>query len=1386
MERLWSRADATGGKGDRPREPPKQATSHVERPRWSSIRNVARERRRRAHAKRLRGQAQRVNAKRELWDRTRSGSHAGRGFHYQDRIATEIALEHLQAGTLVQVVPEGLEDISLETMSRTVHVQAKSRREGRGEFRASELRGVFTNLAERLVADVGSSVVLVLERPVADWPRLGEEVRDGRASVPGADPALAAQMRVDIARDLAGHELRVDDFLPRLTVEVRDGLPETSLRLLSELLSIPVASCHAHFFALQDALGALADKNGERDLSEAATLAVGDLLQLFERVSERVDPSGLVEPVRDGICELIDFRTTIIDERFYAGVDALPGHVSAGLTVGRPELTSSLLGAARDHGRALVVGPSGAGKSALLWLAAWESHQEIIWYRVQKLRAEDVIKLVRFARGALPTARAPLGFLVDDLGQPQSEGWDDLARELSSFEHVYLVGACREENLLDVVTAASTTQVRPQLDEPLAMRLYEELRARNATTWGGWREPFEASRGLLLEYVHLLTAGERLQETIRAQVDERRRAGAARESELEVLRLVATADTFGAEVDATQLQTHLGLSSPALQRALARLIDEHLIAERREGRLGGMHALRSRAIQEELHRLPPLRLETTAADVVQLLDPLALQTFLSQLLATEIAAEPVLASLAARVASNPDAAVLGAALQALRISGFVTTAWAWARIMQEENVAPMHADLLSSLALLPNSEVDILSEEIQRAVRRMRAEPVRDLRQDLLARLDEAALVSAFQSASPGEASALLAVLARTDATPPASVIAGLVPDDDLDSARLVLQAANDVSLDLAQRIAVELGGSEALLERLENHLPWIRNARLEHGEEDEVVAAADYALVAESSQTDAHKEVVELCRYLLALAPEAGGARARAIDATGEVAGLGVPIADKAIPRANLPSNAAIAWNRSTGRALARAIAARSSTERLIQERELLAQAADAVAKASRAYLTGVRVPEAIAAAVVLALSAQTLLPPPEAVEVAGPLEFGPGDMKDPAGFLATMIPNNLVDRLLDDDSSVALLIPKLLAQLDELGDPERWLLLDDKPTEAISRLRRDLRDLHTVVSEVRATGGAQLHVLRRIASQGRTSPLRRAADRVRKSVEQRLAQQSRQIEQQLAALGFPTTVLWRPSDLDSPYWPQSEALVISETPSIHEWYTDLEQIVQSVRHHLDGQPPFFAAPAREGVVCKAFAVHVIGDKVFPALDNLGDWPNIALPTLEENASLVYRRCVSAITEASAIVGAFRSPPTTETSGVLMHDVERRALESAVTRAQGALNDFTELCERHAHDELLREALELLTDLGAVAEQEAQARNEGGPPWQGFAAEVTSGMRGDPTDRYILHFNATIALTEWDIEPTGALDRFHEGIARIERRGQTPPADGDDGQRSG
>jgi hypothetical protein len=61
-----------------------------------------------------------------LWEKGGSGSHAGRGFHYQDAVATEFAIRawHGQL-PLARLIPEGLEDVSLE-LDHALHLQAKS------------------------------------------------------------------------------------------------------------------------------------------------------------------------------------------------------------------------------------------------------------------------------------------------------------------------------------------------------------------------------------------------------------------------------------------------------------------------------------------------------------------------------------------------------------------------------------------------------------------------------------------------------------------------------------------------------------------------------------------------------------------------------------------------------------------------------------------------------------------------------------------------------------------------------------------------------------------------------------------------------------------------------------------------------------------------------------------------------------------------------------------------------------------------------------------------------------------------------------------------------------------------------------------------------------
>ena len=220
------------------------------------------------------------------WEKGRSGSHAGRGFHYQDAVATELAVLAWRGDlTLLRLIPEGLEDVSLELDAHPLHLQAKSRRAHRGDFSDSEVADGWRHLAERLAADPVAHVGLVLERPLRGADT-GFELTLADLADPRLKSTVAAAVRGIVAPD---------EFLARAHLLVMPAAPATSVALLAERLGISPASCLAHYEILRGRLATLADENGEphRSAADPAAMTVTDVAALLDDVSEGVDPSLL-------------------------------------------------------------------------------------------------------------------------------------------------------------------------------------------------------------------------------------------------------------------------------------------------------------------------------------------------------------------------------------------------------------------------------------------------------------------------------------------------------------------------------------------------------------------------------------------------------------------------------------------------------------------------------------------------------------------------------------------------------------------------------------------------------------------------------------------------------------------------------------------------------------------------------------------------------------------------------------------------------------------------------------------------------------------------------------------------------------------------------------
>ena len=260
---------------------------------------------------------------------------------------------------------------------------------------------------------------------------------------------------------------------------------------------------------------------------------------------------------------------------------------------------------------------------------------------------------------------APWVFVMDDVGRNGAESWGVLLKEVMSVPGVVMLGSVREEDVTLVVERARAAEVRADPDDELAERLWHQLKESRNTDWAGWREPWRLSEGLLLEYVHILTRGQRMQELLSDQVAARI-VDPSRSLELDILRSGAWAGTAQAEIDASRLARSLLVSEGDLSRALHRLIQEHLVRSPKPGTLAGLHQLRSEELLRLTHQLPIPTLDSSFENTVVSVHPTDFEPLIADALSQRrLSISAVIDGLIIRLEQHPDALELASALRGL-------------------------------------------------------------------------------------------------------------------------------------------------------------------------------------------------------------------------------------------------------------------------------------------------------------------------------------------------------------------------------------------------------------------------------------------------------------------------------------------------------------------------------------------------------------------------------------------------------------------------------------------------------------------------------------------------------------------------------------------------
>ncbi len=1162
----------------------------------------------------------------EAWKESRSGAWAGRGFHYQHLVAALILVRQWEGlEPLGYLVPEGLEDCVLELSGRRIWIQIKSRKDA--TFHDAEVRKILDavdGMAAKLKSGTEIRSAVILEQPRTnkteyDITRLFDD--EDRKVVVCGSPAK------EIVRLLSTNM--------EIAEVIAEGLANDLYRLVAD---------------------ASAD-NASLPFGERRKISTTEVeRRIFERL-EAEDPSAIDHALVSRVLEPVDFTTPVDEPDFYRGVKVRAGHVAANLVLDRPEDVYTVLDALWKRRHVLISGPSGAGKSALAWLAATAVAGQLRWFQITGMAtAAHAEAIITFILARRPTESSPIGLVFDDVGSANSDLWDVLVRELRGLPAVYFLGSVRREDVNLIANQSDTEFIPVVLDEDLAQTVWEKLSADDYTTWSHWREPFEQSEGLMLEYVHLLTQGQRLAAVIGEQI--RQREHENRNDELKIIRSAAVLCSRGAEVAAGTLFELLDLDPDVANRALRRLIDEHLVRESRPGVLGGLHMLRSDALVTASHDETVFLAADTLWQSLPATTSETLPRVVQSILADpEADNEPQsLQRLADMLGNSRDTDQWTAILTGLGLATVERHVASFMSILEQHGVQRAHWSLASMFADPQIDTPDLTGgkqwKSLRDTVLAFRASPKHDLRAVCLEQLPEGSAPP--RCGSIVQANRLFSCLAPICGGDPIRIALGreFLADGDPDIRQIarLLSTAYLVDPDLAESLVDSLGGEQVLFELFRSRIPWTTPPAIEPAGTHGHTVRSNWYHAAEPHQPDPHETICDICEILIALSPRSDAAASDAVDPMGRTIAVGdFKPWSKNMPRANIPAKARVAWNV----AFLQILLARSADDSLTdytRQMALLVRRTEKIFRSlTEKWIKSKRVSNTDA----LASEINEILEAVNALAYAAP-ETPPSAMAEPVragandtlGALLTGVLGNLIGRLpkLETAKGAAAYAGSLAGQAREHHQSGIWRTMSSPPLKDLSGISERLGDVSCILHEMAhdTRPNAVQRIVKATRKAGLGTAVRAAARRCRRLADRRFETRLRELEHALSERGWNAHCLSRAiNESDSVYWPAREVAILVEiTDFATQGARWVDETISLGKQYLEDDWLFSTVPVMKDQVLAPLALRPSSLMPLPDGDFASNWSNcLDKPIFSSTLAKTFDEAVAACMQVSAIV---------------------------------------------------------------------------------------------------------------------------------------------------
>lgn len=1110
-----------------------------------------------------------------FWKNSRSGAWAGRGFRFQDAVASLLAIS-IWSGRLPlgAVVPEGFDDIVVEQEDTLTLIQVKSRGDHRSPFTTSEIRGYEEKLKEgaKKLESAGKVIEgrwLFLERPAVTGDSLEWDSF--------ADQGTKGESRLLVIPD--PKQLAMGELEGRLEV-----VPS-----IAEII----------FHGVLAFCGYVASENSHKSYNLRSRISIQEIESLISRLLKNIDPSLINEALERGLCSPVMFNDPLMDSEFYGGVDVQPGHIAAGLVMDRPDSVARVVEKIKETRSVLVVGPSGSGKSALQWMSVHELSHYMRWFRISTLsQSGDIAAILNLIEALQPSLIRPVGIVLDDVGKYDASLFQVLTKETRINPGVFFIGSIRQEDVAVLGDISHVSLIESVLDESFAIDLWEQLRQEERTTWDYWKEPYQQSKGLLLEYTHILTQGKRLEEVIKGQVADRKKQ--ERNEELAVIRVCSAAFRVGGAVQVNRLPTALSLNQNSLESALSRLLDEHLIRYAAPGVIAGIHDIRSEVLFLYSHdELVFLREESNA---------LAIQCVVSETLPIVIQklvnadnSESITKSVVERLQKKPTAAEWALALTGMGIVSLRELTTSWVEILSKNSLDSAHWPMATMMACagteMPSGDLAAMYQ-VNLAVKAFPSITCLNYRSELLDTLDDSCQLDDVK-----EAEELIALFSSMGPIPTIGsadykkLQFGGNISGDFNQICPLLDLAAAVDVELALSIIAGLGGEEEVLDKYYSVTPWISKPVVFVNDDGEKVVSADYLVVSDDVTENAEQSVIQLCDKLVSLVPDADKVEARAIGGDGKGLQYGdYPIASKAIPRKNLPSSAVQRWNQNFIALVANQSLSPTETDYAKLMKEQLLNANTYLKGYLEAWCRGKEggyVKKQAAAIEQTANAANRYV-----MHQNLSINYGPhpieGGVKftEPVSSLIAGICGNLIPRLNDRESnygSLSAFASSLFEQVEAVDEAPYWNVLDWDVGPVISGVEKSLNMLKFVLDECAQNNRfvEKMRIISKKASRG--CALQLCSVNAKERLKGKLEKEKSSLRKGIANLGLDAEIYVIKGD-DKETWSSDELFVAIDVMAVDSYLESFDEILSAIERYKSDYRQAYLMPRINGVYVPQF----------------------------------------------------------------------------------------------------------------------------------------------------------------------------------------------------